>query len=199
MLPKKSIIFLTIILLVCSGFLIYLYFQSQQLSQKVSDVDKKTKQIVNFPGNPIKKSILENKDGIIYRINGQLVNKPVSRPDGAYNAKMIIKGDEMQRQIPIVMGLGSRQIFLEKYSKSPDVKATWNLVPVADAVAEVKPNEDMVFDIRLYVPVKGEDSSYFENIQAILDEVASEFNRNSYTLKLPIDFALVIEKIEITR
>ncbi len=203
-LPELVGVFLLAFLL---GLVVFLYLRTRILEAPPAlpaEEDVVT-QFVNRTGNPIQKSRAIGKVGFLYQLRGSfpqglnLENKP---GNSALRGRFVLQGDELEREIPVLLWMGDGRLSLGRYEKSFEGDSRWTLTPVEEVASEIRAGEEVILVVEYELPKRislENVPEYFKTAQQILDGLAEEFYSGESSVAIPENFSLVSRGIGVLR
>ena len=162
--------------------------------------------LVNQPGVPVKKGISQDNLGFSYELEGSFVGeiaRDETRPDKAWRGQLVLRGDSMKRQIPILLISPTGIVAFGRFESSLSGESVWRSVRVDEVAAEVKPGEPVQVVIQYSLPGPAragmEVPTYFQEIQQVLDGLAKEFDGRNFSLTIPEGFFLIANGLGVVR
>lgn len=199
---KKKLPQTIMIILACLIFVVVLLLlkirntsgpQAPQLSESLlTEVESNT-------GNPIQKQIADQRNGLLYFIQGSFtgeIKKIEGREDAAYEGEFVVDGDPLDRPIRIAY---LNTLFLGTYEGSFDKDSTWKQINAADLNDELVLGENVLLQVDYQFVRDQEPPEYVLNTQEVMDTLIKEFNSRDYSYEIPRDFFLVGQGVGVVR
>jgi hypothetical protein len=189
------LVFILISLSFVGGYLYWsLYKESKPPEVKTG---AEVQRVINPVGAPINKQYYTSSDGFAYEMEVTLVDN-LYKKDVLLYGEVIIKGDPLERKIPIYIGGPGGQVYLGKYKDTLGGDATWTLVPSDQVAVYVKAGEPTIIKPEFFLPGDKTDK-FIRSDEAVLDALIKEFELQKFELELPTGFTLVSDRIGVIR
>jgi hypothetical protein len=185
-----------IFLIIFASYL-FIRLRNKELATKTPTTSTEIERIVQEPTSPIKKYVPVEGNLIVYEVEGQLVGG-LETGGVLLRGEMVIRGDGLERKIPIYLGAVDGTSPLGRYLGSFSGNSTWEKTPLLEVAEEVQPNEPIVVMVRY--PITGQESDLkSRKHEEILDGLIQEFKNEEFNFQLPADFELTAVRIGIIR
>ena len=168
----------------------YLFFRLGIYDKKSSSPQRATEitTVVNFPSNPIQKVIKPDGTRVKYTVLGSFISdiQPSERIlDSAYSGEFVIKGDPLDRIIPIIIGKGTGLVTFGVYEGDFNSKSVWKAYSPEEAKQELVLGEEIQLTIGHDIPSSGNIPENILNAQEILDNLFDDFNSGEHNYNIP--------------
>jgi len=167
--------------------------------------DEILKDIANKADNPIQKSKGQNGAGLYYQILGKFSEAPSvyeGRNDNAYKAKIMIKDDPLEREIPVILGISTGHVSLGKFLESIEGDSEWVYTSTADINEQLVDGEITQFVIEYRLPPNGKADDvpeYVLELQNLMDRLIFEFDTGVHETEIPETFELMVKGLGVVR
>ncbi len=169
-----------------------------QVPEQVEDVGETARRLVYIPGNPVKKRITEDDRVVEYQLIGSFTEELAfnsQEPKAPILGSFVLKGDPLERTIPVYIGSGFGLINFGEHQQSFEASSTWKLISMEEfATQRYREGEEVLIRVRSAPTIES-----IRKLEAVFDELAQEFNTGNHQLSIPQDFRLVIESVGVVR
>ncbi len=169
-----------------------------QVPEQIEDVGETARRLVDIPGNPVKKGIIEDDRVVEYQLIGSFTEELAfnsQEPKAPILGSFVLKGDPLERAIQVYIGSGGGRIYFGEYQKGFEAGSTWRLILMEEFITQrYREGEEVLIRARSAPTIES-----IRELEAVLDELAREFNTDNHQLSIPQDFRLVIESVGVVR
>ena len=192
-----ALVFGGFILLVSLASYLFISLRNKEITTKVPTESTEIGVISQGQDDPIKKTNSPDGDRIIYEIEGSLAGEFV-RQGILLKAEFIIRGDLLERKIPLYLGAVDGTSSFGSYEGSFRSDSTWVKTALGVISQEIEPGEPLI--IKVEYPVTGSQSDLkTRKHEEILDGLIVEFTKEEYAYQIPSDFELTATRIGVLR
>jgi hypothetical protein len=185
------------ILLIILATYLFIRLRNKELATKTPTTSTEIERVVQEPTSPIKKFIPPEGNVIVYEVEGKLVGKLDTR-GVLLRGEMVIRGDPLERKIPIYIGAVDGTSPFGRYQSSFSGDSTWEKTALSAIAEEIQPNEPVIIMVRY--PITGQASDLkSRKHEEILDGLIKEFANEEFDSQLPTDFELTAVRIGVIR
>lgn len=186
-LPRLLVVFIIVLgaIGVYMIFRLRLFGESTPLLTEESQI----KEAVRQPGNPIRKAVKPDGSKVKYDILGSFVGEiqPSGRVlDNAYIGEFAVKGDPLNRRIPVILGRDTEKVSFGIYEGEFVGKSRWRSISADEVKQELKSGETVQIIINYSIPKL---SNRLSETQVVLDTLMSEFNSGQFSYEIPGDIS----------
>jgi flagellar basal body-associated protein FliL len=198
---KRTLFLLIAFLFVLLGVAsIYLFFRIKQnapdyYDESLSNVGKTY--IDSLPGDPIIKNISTN-GRIVYDVQGYFVEEPKMQGK-LFSGKLVIKDDELKREINTLIGTTYGQIVYGIYENSFDGLVTWKATSTEVVTKVIKPNVPVLVRVELEITEDRSRKEYVKEREEVMDTLIHEFQAGEFSYEIPADFVLVATGLAVIK
>lgn len=144
------------------------------------------------PKGPIQKTVATDGTGVVYKIRGKFTaipNAVQGRKDKAISGPFIITGDDLQRELTVLLGLSTGTVSFGTYQK--DDSSSWSALSTEDVLRKIKLGQEVELVLDYGLP---EDTSqipdYLVKDQEVLDTLAEDISQKTFTYQIPKGFVV---------
>ena len=184
-------------LLIILATYLFIRLRNKELATRTPTTSTEIERVVQEPTSPIKKFIPPEGNVIVYEIEGKLVGELDTR-GVLLKGEMVIRGDPLERKIPIYVGAVDGTSPFGRYQDSFSGDSIWEKTPLTKIAGEIEPNEPVI--IMVHYPITGQASDLkSRKHEEILDGLIAEFTNEEFNYQLPTDFELAAARIGVIR
>ena len=166
--------------------------------EEVGDIKEAVGRLVHFPGNPIEKGTVEKERVVEYKLIGRFREELTfdsQKPNAPLAASFVLRGDPLERAIPVYVGSGSGLINFGEHQQSFEADSTWGWISMREfATQRYRQGEAVLIRVRSAATIES-----IRELEAVLDPLVREFDSGKHQLSIPEDFNLLTESVGVIR
>lgn len=145
-----------------------------------------------IPKGPIEKIVASDGTGIVYKIRGKFTaipNAVQGRTDKAISGPFVITGDDLQRELTVLLGLSTGTVSFGTYQK--DDSSSWSALSTEDVSRKIKLGQEVELVLDYGLPEgTSQIPDYLVKEQEILDTLAEDISQKTFTYQIPKGFVV---------